>query len=129
MAEFHNEIGANYGTINQAARDINQAGGNLTVTNVEALAATAELRQALGRTDLSPEIRRVAEREIEDVEDELRKPEPDKERVAARLESFTAILKSAGAFAAAGAALLGPIGVLAGFLGPLGHAALELARR
>ena len=33
-----------------------------------------------------------------------------------------------GALASAGAALLGPIGVIAGFLGPLGKAVVELAR-
>ena len=129
MPEFHNQIGTNYGTINQAGRDINQAGGDLTVSNVEALAAASELREALAQAGLSPEVGRVAGRELDDVESELRSPQPNKERMAARLESLTAILKSAGALAATGVALVGPIGVLAGFLGPLGHAALELTRR
>lgn len=122
MAEFHNEFNApNYGQINQAGGDINITGG-------QALAATADLRAALARAGLPPDVTQVANRELDDVEQELRKPTPDKERMAARLESFTAILKSAGAFAAAGTALLGPIGVLAGFLGPLGQAALRLVR-
>ena len=121
MPEFHNEFNApNYGTINQAGRDIN-------ITQVQALEATADLRAALARAELVPEDNRAAERELDDVEEELRKPDPDKQRVAARLESFTAILKSAGALAVAGAALVGPIGVLAGFLGPLGHAVVKLA--
>jgi hypothetical protein len=38
------------------------------------------------------------------------------------------VLSSAGALAAAGAALLGPIGAIAGFLGPVGKAVLELTR-
>ena len=129
MPEFHNQIGTNYGTINQAGRDINQAGGDVNVSNVEALAAASELREALAQAGLSPEVGRVAGRELDDVESELRSPQPNKERMAARLESLTAILKSAGALAATGVALVGPIGVLAGFLGPLGHAALELTRR
>ena len=50
MPEFHNQIGTNYGTINQAGRDINQAGGDVNVSNVEALAAASELREALRPT-------------------------------------------------------------------------------
>jgi hypothetical protein len=122
VASFHNDIRTNYGEINQAGRDIN-------ITSAEALTATAELRAALARVALTPEQGRIAAGGLDEVEQELRKAHPDKDWIATRLESFTAMLKSAGAFAAAGAALVGPIGVLAGFIGPLGDAALSLARR
>ena len=78
MPEFHNQIGTNYGTINQAGRDINQAGGDVNVSNVEALAAASELREALAQAGLSPEVGRVAGRELDDVESELRSPQPNK---------------------------------------------------
>ena len=124
MATFNNRFeGDNYGQINQAGRDVN-------VTNVgsslDALLATDALRAELGRLGLSPEARRAAEDDLDEVERELRRPEPDREKVAGRLESLTAVLSSAGALAAAGTALLGPIGAIAGFLGPLGKAVLEL---
>jgi hypothetical protein len=120
VPEFHNEFNApNYGTINQAARDIN-------INQAQALAATADIRAALAHAGLSPEVTRLAVRELDDVEQEIQRPNPDNQRVAARLESLTAILKSAGALAAAGVALVGPIGVLAGLLGPLGHAVAKL---
>jgi hypothetical protein len=125
VATFDNRFeGDNYGQINQAGRDVN-------VTNVgslDALLATDALRAELGRLALSPEARRAAEDDLDEVERELRRPEPDRERVAGRLESLTEVLSSAGALAAAGAALLGPIGAIAGFLGPLGKAVLELTR-
>ena len=126
MATFNNRFeGDNYGQINQAGRDVN-------VTNVgsslDALLATDALRAELGRLGLSPEARRAAEGDLDEVERELRRPEPDREKVAGRLESLTEVLSSAGALAAAGTALLGPIGAIAGFLGPLGKAVLELTR-
>jgi hypothetical protein len=126
VATFNNRFeGDNYG-------QINQAGGDVNVTNVgsslDALLATDALRAELGRLDLSPETRRAAEGELDEVERELRRPEPDGEKVARRLESLTGVLSSAGALAAAGAALLGPIGAIAGFLGPVGKAVLELTR-
>ena len=124
MATFNNRFeGDNYGQINQAGRDVN-------VTNVgsslDALLATDALRAELGRLGLSPAARRAAEDDLDEVERELRRPEPDREKVAGRLESLTGVLSSAGALAAAGTALLGPIGAIAGFLGPLGKAVLEL---
>jgi hypothetical protein len=126
VATFNNRFeGDNYGQINQAGRDVN-------VTNVgsslDALVATDALRAELARLGLAPDARRAAEDDLDEVERELRRPEPDRERIAGRLESLTEVLSSAGALAAAGTALLGPIGAIAGFLGPLGKAVLELTR-
>jgi hypothetical protein len=125
VAQFHNTFqGDNYGDINQAGRDINVT----TYSSLDALKATGDLRTALRDVGLGPEDRRIAQQELDDVERELREPSPDRETVARKLNGLTETLKAAGAFAAAGAALFGPIGVIAGFLGPLGEAIVELAR-
>ena len=123
MAEFHNEFHAEMrGTINQAGRDINVT----TVSSLDALAALGRLRGGLVGAGLAPAERAAAERELDAVERELMRDDPDKAAIADRLGSATEMLKSAGALAAAGAALVGPIGVIAGFLGPIGHAVVRL---
>jgi hypothetical protein len=127
VAQFNNRIdGSNHGTINQAGRDVNVT--NLTASSLDALLAAGELRSALASLGLAPEDRRAAQQELDEVERELRRPDPDREQLAGRLKGLTEILKSAGALATAGAALFGPIGVIAGFLGPLGSAIAQVAR-
>ena len=125
--EFHNRFeGPNYGTINQAGRDV--IAPNVASSSLEALVAAAQLRAALADLDLSPEAGRAAREELDGVERELRRPEPDRDEIARSLKRATETLKTAGALAAAGAALVGPIGVIAGFLGPLGEAVVKLVR-
>ncbi|MGE5691985.1 MAG: hypothetical protein ACM33B_15660 [Pseudomonadota bacterium] len=122
MAQFHNTFeGDNYGQINQAGRDVN-------VTALDALRATEELRAALSAIPLPPEDLRAADNELDGVERELRRTDPNRQSIARRLDRVTELLKSAGAFTAAGAALFGPIGALAGFLGPLGDAVVSRMR-
>ena len=124
---FHNQFdGPVHGTINQAGRDIIAPGA--ASSPVEALAAVAQIRAALNGVELPPEADQAARQELDAVEQELRKPEPDRDQVAGGLERATETLKTAGALAAAGAALVGPIGAVAGFLGPVGAAVLKLIR-
>ena len=78
MAQFNNRFeGANYGAINQAGRDV-----NITTSSLEALVAAGELREVLGRLGLSSEESRAARSELDDVERELRKSDPDRGKVA-----------------------------------------------
>jgi hypothetical protein len=125
VVEFHNEFhDANYGAINQAGRDLNIT----NVSSLEALKAAGEVRAGLDSAELPADLRHTAHDQLDAIEGELRSPQPDKERVASRMESLTQMLKEAGALAAAGTALVGPLGVLAGFLGPLGHVVANLVR-
>ena len=119
----NNFNGPNYGDFYQAEGDINIS------STAEARVAAKKLRAALHEAALPRETAVTAARELEQIELELRKPQPDRQRIARPLERLTATLKTAGALASAGAALIGPIGVLAGFLGPLGETAVKLARR
>ena len=52
--------------------------------------------------------------------------EPDRARIAPRLERLTRILLAAGSLASAGSALVGPLGTLAHWLGALGAPILGL---
>ncbi len=127
MATFNNQFqGDNYGQINQAGRDI--AITHIGDSVLDALQATAVLRAALGRAGLSARDEQAARHELEEVERELRQHDPDRQKIARRLERLTETLKVAGGLAAAGAALVGPIGVIAGFLGPAGQAVVKLLR-
>jgi hypothetical protein len=125
MTTFNNTFhGPNYGTINQAGRDMHID----TVGALDALAAATKLRREIERLELTADDRTAANAEIAAVERELRRPEPDPGAVAAGLERATRILRSAGAFASAGVAIAGPIGVIAGILGPLGQVIADAVR-
>src|SRR5262245_5090684 len=127
MATFENAFhGPNYGTLNQAGRDMHVA--TVAASPLDALVAATKLRREIERLDLSHDDRAAANAEVAAVERELRQLEPDTGAIAARLERATRILRSAGAFASAGVALAGPIGVIAGILGPLGHVVADAMR-
>lgn len=106
------------------------AGGDIHTTEVPAdvLAAVARLRAAVSAVELTSQEREVAERELSDVEREMRSTAPDKDAVAARLQRLTRLLKATAGMAAAGAGLLGPISVIGGWLGPLGAGLLRAVR-
>lgn len=124
---FNNQFqGPIHGTVNQAGRDIITSGG--ASSPQEALLALVQLRAALDGVELPPEADRAAREDLDAAEQELRRPEPDHGQVASRLERITETLKTAGALAAAGAGLVGPIGAVAGFLGPLGSAVVKLLK-
>ena len=122
MTTVTNSIGGNaYGPVVMAGRDAHVGGGA-----AEALDAVRRLLHVLDVVDLPPAAQDAARRDVAEMEAELRRPDPDSGRVAGHLERLTALLKEAGALAAAGAALATPLGAIAGWLGPLGGAALAL---
>jgi hypothetical protein len=119
--------GTVHGDVQQSAGDIH----SIKVSGAEAfdaLSAAGQLRAAIASLDLVPDTRRSAEAELGHIERELSSLRPDRTEVARRLERFTAAVKAAGALATAGAALAGPVGVIAGWLGPVGATALRLMR-
>jgi hypothetical protein len=118
--------GAQFNIGQQQAGVINNVGGNLNVDRFEGTLQVgnqlvADLRAALDRTPLPGPTRAEAGRALDEVERELERPQPDKSRIAARLEGLTRLLSSAGALAAAADNLLLPVlGKLADWLGPAG---------
>ena len=113
-----------------AGRDQYVAGRDQVVVHGEAsrevLAELAGLREALAGLRLTAAERAAAERDLEAVEQAVRRPEPDTAAASRHLQSFTAALKDAGALAAAGVAVAEPIAKIAHWLGPLAAGVLAL---
>jgi len=88
------------GAIYQSAGDqiISHAGGRL---DANVIGAVSDLKLALARAapQLSSGELREADHLMSTVEDQLRRPEPDKQQVAGALQRILRILKGAGAFA------------------------------
>jgi hypothetical protein len=80
------------------------------------------LRRSLGRLELSERVCSEAGRALDEIEDELRIPDPDRGVVTARLERFTELLIDAGAISSAGASLVRAIRQIAAWVGPIGAA-------
>jgi hypothetical protein len=118
----------NAGNINNVARDQHITGGQtgIVVTSEQALQALADLRAGIGATRLDPVPSVAAQTELRDIEADLRQPEPDRTRIAPRLERLTRLLLAAGSLASAGSALVAPLGMLAHWLGALGAPILSL---
>jgi hypothetical protein len=126
MVQISNSIGGgNYGQIVQAGRDANviRSAGPAT-----ALDAAGQLRAAIGELDLAPDARAGALGALDEIDAQLRRPEPDQRQVADRLERLTTLLRHGGSLLGAGAALIHPIGAIAAWLGPLGASLLASLR-
>jgi len=79
--------------------------------------AVGELGDALARTDLPGPVQEEARARVRDLDREMRRPEPDRDRVTEHVSRLTKILYAAGALATAATGLLGPLSTVAGWLG------------
>ncbi|WP_030268143.1 hypothetical protein [Streptomyces sp. NRRL B-24484] len=116
------------GVVNNVAGDQTVHGGqsgHLTADGQDVRALVGELRAAVDRAQLPPAVAPEVRSELDSLDAEVARPEPDRAAVAGRLTRTTRVLASAGAFVGAGAALIRPISALAGWLGPLGLPALH----
>lgn len=112
-----------------AGRDQYVAGRDQFVVHGEAgqvLAELAGLREALAGLRLTEAERAGAERDLEAMEEAVRRPEPDTAAAGRHLQSFTAGLKDAGALAAAGVTVVESIARIAHWLGPVAAGVLAL---
>jgi hypothetical protein len=82
------------------------------------------LKASLARLELPERARSEAGRALDEIEGELRMPDPDRGVVTARLERLTELLTGARAVASAGATLIRPIRQIAVWVGPIGAALL-----
>ncbi|MBD9724314.1 hypothetical protein [Streptomyces caniscabiei] len=120
---------------NQQGGVVNNVAGNQTVHDGQSAVFTAggqevrglvrELRASIERTSLPPAIEPEVRAELDSLDKEVARPEPDREAVAGRLGRITQLLSSAGALVTAGTGLIGPLGALAGWLGALGEPILR----
>jgi hypothetical protein len=109
------------GAIYQAGRDqvIHHGGGTLSVG---LQSAVSDIRAAIASADLAEADRRSADEALGDVEAQLQSAEPNKHRIAGRLEGLAHILSRAGALAGA----MNGMHTLASWLGPVGVSLLQL---
>ncbi|KAB1984172.1 hypothetical protein [Streptomyces triticiradicis] len=120
---------------NQQGGVVNNVAGDQTVHDGQSAVFTAggqevrglvrELRASIERTALPPAIEPEVRAELDSLDEEVARPEPDRKAVAGRLGRITRLLSSAGALATAGTRLIGPLGALAGWLGALGQPILR----
>ena len=116
------------GVINNVAGDQHITGqqyGTL-VTTEDARRALGELRHGVTTAGLGEATAAEAHADVAEMDEVLRAERPDKRRFAGALERLTRLLAAAGSLATSGAALLGPLHALAGWLGALGGPILAL---
>ena len=116
------------GVINNVAGDQHITGqqyGTL-VTTEDARRALGDLRHAVTTAGLGAATAADAHTHVAEMDAALQAGQPDKPRFARALERLTRLLAAAGSLASSGAALLGPLHALAGWLGALGGPILAL---
>jgi hypothetical protein len=120
---------------NQHAGVINNIDGNQVVyggqhgtaiSSADARRAVHDLRDALGRAALDDATAAEARARVAEIDAEVHALEPDKERAVGPLQRLVKLLTDAGSLATAGAALIGPLQTLAGWLGAHGAAIIGL---
>ena len=116
------------GVINNVAGDQHITGqqyGTL-VTAEDARRALGDVRHAVTAAGLDQATAAAAHTQVAEMDETLRAERPDKSRFAGALERLTRLLSAAGSLVTSGAALLGPLHALAGWLGALGGPVLAL---
>jgi hypothetical protein len=96
------------------------------VTSEDARRAVHDLRDALAGAALDDATAAEARARVAEIDAEVHAPAPDKERAVGPLRRLVKLLANAGSLATAGAALIGPLQTLAGWLGAHGAAILGL---
>jgi len=96
------------------------------VTTQDARRAVHDLRDALAGAGLDDAAAAEARARVAEIDAQVHAPEPDKERAAGPLKRLVKLLADAGSLATAGAALIGPLQILAGWLGAHGAAIIGL---
>ncbi|MFJ8621989.1 hypothetical protein ACIRD3_04005 [Kitasatospora sp. NPDC093550] len=117
------------GVVNNVAHDQHVHDGQsgaIAVGAPELTGLLGALREAVGREQLPPAVAPLVETELNAIDQEAARPEPDREAVAARLARVTRLLREAGAAVAAGTGLFSALSGVAGWLGALGQPILHL---
>ena len=98
----------------------------MVVTSEDARCAVRDLRDALASAALGGAAAAQARAYVAEIDAAVHAPEPDRRRAAGPLKRLVELLADAGSLATAGAALIGPLQTLAGWLGAHGAAILGL---
>jgi hypothetical protein len=118
----------NAGIINNVGGNQYNAGGQqgTVVLDLEAQRAVHDLRAGLTATTLDENTAAEARAQLAEIDTAMRKPEPDRSRIASVLKRLTRLLVTAGSLSTAGAALIPPLQILAHWLGTLGGPILQM---
>jgi hypothetical protein len=121
-------IGTQQGNISNVAGDMTVYGGQQFLAGPadEMRAELMKLRQILSTIDIDAKAQRSVEELVTEATEELDRRQATASTVARPIERLTKILKEAGAFASAGAALIDPLQRIASWLGASGRAILDL---
>jgi len=116
------------GVINNVQGDQKITGGQhgTLVTTGDAQQALGSLRQAVAAAGLDETAAAQAHAQLAEMDTTLRAAQPDRSRFARVLERLTRLLAATGSLVTSGAALVGPLQALAGWLGALGEPILRL---
>jgi hypothetical protein len=96
------------------------------VTDEDARQAVRELQEALASVALDRTRAAEVRSQVAEIDAAVRTPRPDKRRAADPLKRLTELLAGAGSLTTASAALIGPLQILATWLGTHGTAILSL---
>jgi len=91
----------------------------------QALEAVAGLRTVVSELDVSADVRSRVGWALDDMVDELCRPDPDRDVMASGLWRLTEFLQRSGVDCRRGTPPFGPIAVIAAWVGPLGEALLR----
>lgn len=119
------------GSMNVAGGDIN-IGGDINAavaSGSDALELVRQLRTAIGTLELPAKTRTQTSTQLNAIEKEIDKPQPNKSSIADKLGKLTTLLKAAGAIATAGAGVVPIILRLASWLGEHGKAIIGMLPR
>lgn len=116
------------GVINNVAGNQRISGGQhgTAVSTSSVREAVQALRAAVDDADLDEATTVALSGHLKDIETEVSAQEPDRSMVGATLDKVAGLLVSAGAVAAAGQSLTGPIRVVASWVGSWGPAVAQL---
>jgi hypothetical protein len=98
---------------------------NVRTDAAMALEAVGELRAVISGLDASVDVRSRAGWALDDMVDELCRPDPDRDVMASRLWRLTEFLQGSGVEVGPGTAPFEPIARIADWVGPLGEALLK----
>ncbi|WP_026552440.1 hypothetical protein [Arthrobacter sp. H20] len=120
---------------NQTGGVINNVAGNQRVSGTQHGAAVSTssvreavqaLRAAVDDADLDEATSVAVSGHLKDIETEVSAQDPDRSMVGTTLDQLAGLLMSAGAVATAGQSLIGPIRLVASWVGSLGPAVAQL---
>ena len=98
---------------------------NVRTDAAMALEAVGDLRSVVSELDVPIDVRSRAGWALDDMVDELCRPDPDRDVMASRLWRLTEFLQGSGVEVGSGSAPFRPIARIAAWVGPLGEALLK----